>query len=125
MKLGADDGNLKCFPLFILGAVLESATQLCLKKGALKHQDVHGLQYLLNVVRNKWVITGVLIYLLEMVLWIVLLMYIPLTIAFPLTGIQKVMIILFAAFVLKEGVSKIEWAGVFFIALGISFIVRT
>ena len=51
------------------------------------------------------------------------LMYIPLTVAFPLTGIQKVIIIMFAAFVLKESVSRIEWAGVLLISLGIVFIV--
>jgi len=117
-------GILKWLPLFIVGAVLQGATQLCLKKGAQKHQDVRGLRYFLNIVRNKWVIIGVLIYLVEMVLWIVLLMYIPLAVAFPLTGIQEVIMIVFAAFVLKESVSKMEWAGAFFIALGIVFIVQ-
>jgi len=116
-------GIVKWLPLFILGAVLESVTQVFLKKGALKNQNVHGMQYLLNVARNKWVITGVLVYVLQMILWVVLLMYIPLTIAFPLTGIQKVIIIIFAAIVLKESVSRMEWAGVFLIALGIVFIV--
>ncbi len=114
---------VKWLPLFVLGAILESVTQIFLKRGALTNQDVHGIRYLLNVVRNKWVITGILVYLLQMVLWVVLLMYIPLTIAFPLTGIQKVIIIMFAAIVLKESVSRIEWAGVFLIALGIVFIV--
>ena len=116
-------GIVKWLPLFILGAVLQGATQLCLKKGAQRHQDVQGIRYMLNVVRNKWVIIGVLIYLLEMVLWVVLLMYIPLAIAFPLTGIQEVIMILFAAFVLKESVSRMEWAGAFLIAMGIAFIV--
>ena len=36
------------------------------------------------------------------------LMYILLTVSFPLTGIQKVIIIIFAAFFLKESVSRIE-----------------
>ena len=114
---------LKWFPLFILGAVLQGATQLCLKKGAQRHQDVHGIKYILNVVRNKWVLLGILIYLFEMVLWVVLLMYIPLAIAFPLTGIQEVLMIFFAVFVLKESVRHIEWAGVFMIATGIVFLV--
>ncbi len=116
-------GILKWLPLFIVGAILESVTQLLLKKGALKNQHVHGFRYLLNIIRNKWVIIGILVYVLQMILWVVLLMYIPLTIAFPLTGIQKVIIILFAALVLKESVSRVEWAGVFFIAMGIVFIV--
>lgn len=117
-------GILKWLPLFIVGAILQGATQLCLKKGAQKHRAIHGIAYFLNIVRNKWVIIGVLIYLLEMVLWIVLLMYIPLAVAFPLTGIQEVIMIVFAAFILKESVSRIEWTGAFFIALGIVFIVQ-
>ena len=113
----------KWLPLFIVGAVLESVTQLFLKKGASTNQHLRGLDYLLKVVRDKWVVSGVLVYVLQMILWVVLLMYIPLTIAFPLTGIQKVIIILFAAFVLKESVSRIEWAGVLLITAGIAFII--
>lgn len=115
--------TLKWLPLFIVGAILESVTQLLLKKGAMTNQHHLGVRYLLNVIRNKWVVSGVLIYFLQMILWVILLMYIPLTIAFPLTGIQKIVIILFAALILKENVSRIEWAGVILITLGIIFIV--
>ncbi|MCL4491423.1 MAG: EamA family transporter [Nitrospirae bacterium] len=113
---------IKWAPLFILGAAMESTTQLCLKKGALAHQETGGLAYYLKLIRNKWVITGILSYVVEMVIWIVLLSYIPLSIAFPLTGLQKIFIILFSVFILKERVSRIEWLGVGVTALGIAVI---
>jgi drug/metabolite transporter (DMT)-like permease len=59
-----------------------------------------------------------------MVIWIVLLSYIPLSVAFPLTGIQKIIIILFSVFVLREHVSNAEWLGVGITALGIAVIVQ-
>jgi drug/metabolite transporter (DMT)-like permease len=117
-------GILKWLPLFVTGAALESTTQLCLKKGAMAHRETEGLAYYLEVVRNRWVILGILAYLGEMTLWVVLLTYLPLSIAFPLTGIQKVMIVLFSVWVLKEQVAPVEWVGVGITLLGVTVIVQ-
>lgn len=113
---------IKWFPFFLAGAAMESTTQLCLKKGATVHKETGGFSYYLKLIKNKWVITGILSYLVEMVIWIVLLTYIPLSIAFPLTGLQKIIIILFSVFILKEKVTKVEWLGVGITALGIAVI---
>ncbi|OGL50926.1 MAG: hypothetical protein A3C43_01860 [Candidatus Schekmanbacteria bacterium RIFCSPHIGHO2_02_FULL_38_11] len=115
---------IKWIPLFITGAAMESVTQICLKKGAGIHSGTDGLAYYIKLLKNKWVIIGILSYLVEMVIWIVLLSYIPLSIAFPLTGIQKIFIILFSLFVLKEKISKTEWIGVAITSLGIAVIVQ-
>lgn len=116
---------IKWIPLFMAGAAMESTTQLCLKKGAAAHCETSGFSYYLKIIKNKWVITGILAYLVEMIIWIVLLSYIPLSIAFPLTGIQKIFIIFFSVLVLKERVSKVEWLGVGITALGIAVIVQS
>lgn len=113
---------IKWFPLFIAGAIMESTTQLCLKKGAIVHKEISGFAYYLKLIKNKWVIIGILSYLVEMVIWIVLLSYIPLSIAFPLTGLQKIIIVLFSVLILKEKVSKLEWLGVGIITMGIVII---
>jgi drug/metabolite transporter (DMT)-like permease len=113
---------IKWAPLFILGATMESITQICLKKGALIHSETRGFAYYLKLLRNKWVITGILSYLVEMVNWIVLAAYIPLSVAFPLTGLQKIIIILFSVFVLKEHVSRTEWLGFGITSAGIMVI---
>ncbi len=113
---------LKWAPLFILGATMESVTQICLKKGALTHCDTCGFAYYLKLIRNKWVLTGILAYLVEMTNWIILVSFIPLSVAFPLTGLQKIIIILFSVFVLKEHVGRTEWLGVAITAIGIAII---
>lgn len=110
---------LKWMPLFVLGALLESTTHIFLKKGAVEHNEVSGIHYYLRLMRNKWVIAGILVYVLEMATWIVLLSHIPLSIAFPLTGFQKIFIVMFSFFYLKEKIKKVEWLGIGITVAGI------
>ena len=116
---------IKWAPFFLAGAALESFTQICLKKGAIAHGDADGISYYLKLLSNRWVIAGVLLYLVEMVIWIVLLTNIPLSIAFPITGVQKIFIILFSVAFLKETISRTEWIGFGITALGIAIIGQT
>jgi len=115
---------IKWLPLFFLGAGLESTMQISLKKGATIHRETRGLSYYFSLLKEKWVIIGLLSYGIEIVVWIFLLSVIPLSIAFPLTGIQQVFLILFSALVLNEKINKAEWLGVGLIAIGIAIIVR-
>ncbi|MFI5322687.1 MAG: EamA family transporter [Thermodesulfobacteriota bacterium] len=114
---------VKWLPLFFLGAALESTMQISFKKGATIHMERKGLGYYFGLLKEKWVIIGLLSYGIEMVIWILLLSAIPLSIAFPLTGIQQVFLILFSAFILKEKIDRVEWLGVGLVAAGIGIIV--
>ncbi len=116
---------IKWIPVFMLAAVLESVGQISFKKGALIHGNVKGIKYYLLLLKDKWVITGIVTYTIEMIIWIFLLSYIPLSIAFPLSGLQQLIIILFSVFFLKEKINNMEWLGAGFIALGISIIVKS
>lgn len=109
----------------MFGAALESTTQVFLKKGAAAHRETGGMRYYLKLLENRWIIAGILVYLLEMVIWIVLLANVPLSIAFPLTGFQKIFIILLSVVAFKEKVSRMEWIGVGLTFLGIVLIVNT
>lgn len=116
---------LRWLPFFAAAAVLEAAGQISFKKGAVSNRDVSGARYYFSLLRNGWVLAGLAAYGVEMVIWLFLLSNIPLSIAFPLSGFQQLVIILFSVFILKEKVSKLEWLGAGFIALGISIIVKT
>lgn len=115
----------KWAPLFVAAATLESIGQISFKKGALMHSAIQGAPYYIKLIKNKWVITGLFSYALEMIIWIFLLSNIPLSVAFPLSGLQQLFIIFFSAIILKERVDSVEWLGAGFIALGISIIVNT
>lgn len=111
-------------PLFIAAAILESAGQIAFKKGAVKHSGAGGIKYYLEILRDRWVIIGLCSYAVEMVIWVFILSYIPLSIAFPLSGLQQLIIMLFSVIVLKEKISNTEWLGAGFIAMGITIIVK-
>lgn len=116
---------VKWIPFFVLAAVLEAAGQISFKKGATTNREATGAGYYLKLLKNHWVLVGLVSYGVEMVIWVFLLSNIPLSIAFPLSGFQQLIIILFSVFILKEKINNLEWLGAGFIALGISIIVKT
>lgn len=115
----------KWIPLFVLAATLESIGQISFKKGASTHRTIQGIRYYVNLIKNRWVITGLFSYAIEMVIWLFLLSNIPLSVAFPLSGLQQLFIILFSAIILKERINNVEWLGAGLIALGTSIIVNS
>lgn len=115
---------IKWMPLFFLGAMLECIGQLSFKKAALEHRAVKGVRYYVKLLRNKWVLGGILAHGAETLIWIFLLSRVPLSIAFPLAGIQQ-LIILFVSYVgMKEKIHRVELFGAGLIALGILTIAR-
>ncbi|MBF0565251.1 MAG: EamA family transporter [Nitrospirae bacterium] len=112
----------KWMPLIAAGAAIETFTQICLKKGAVAHNETSGILYYLKLLSNKWVISGILMFLVEMVLWVFLLAHIPLSVVFPLTGMEKIFVVFISAYTLKERVNGIEMAGVALTAAGIAVI---
>jgi drug/metabolite transporter (DMT)-like permease len=111
-------------PLFLIAAILESIGQISFKKAAMANREILGVQYYLRLARNTWALSGILSYVIEMVLWIYLLSRIPLSIAFPLAGLQQLVILFASVLVLNERMNKTEWLGAGLIALGISVIAR-
>lgn len=104
------------------GATIETFTQICLKKGAMAERDTSGIRYYLKLLSNKWVISGIFMFFIEMALWIFLLAHIPLSVVFPLTGMEKIFVVCISAYVLKERVKAVEIAGVLLTVAGIAVI---
>jgi drug/metabolite transporter (DMT)-like permease len=112
-------------PFFFLTAILEAVGQISLKKAALENRAVAGVRYYISLTFNKWAISGILSYGVETLLWIFLLSRIPLSIAFPLAGVQQ-LVILFASYVImKERITRLELVGAGLIALGLLTIAGT
>jgi drug/metabolite transporter (DMT)-like permease len=106
-------------PLFLIAAVLEGIEQISFKKAAMAHREVRGLQYYLKLARNKWVLIGILSACIEMVLWVFLLSRVPLSIAFPLAGLQQLAILLASYLFMNERINRAEWLGAGLISLGL------
>ena len=88
---------IKWIPWFLLAATLEGIGQLFFKKTANGNQHLSGWSYHVQLLTCRYVYFGIISYLLEMSIWLFLLSNIPLSVAFPLSGLQEMVIILIAA----------------------------
>ncbi len=116
---------IKWLPLFFLAALLETIGQLSFKRAATEHRTVSGIGYYMRLARDKWAIGGVIAYAVEMLLWLFLLARIPLSIAFPLAGLQQLVILSASYWFLSERVTRVELLGAVFIAAGLLTIARS
>jgi drug/metabolite transporter (DMT)-like permease len=111
--------------LFALTASLECTGQLLFKKSATANSQITGARYYFMLARDKRVIGGLFAYGVEILVWLYLLSRIPLSIAFPLSGLQQLFLILCSFFFLNEKIDTREWFGASLIALGVSIIIKT
>ena len=119
--------TLKVFALIMLNDILDSVGQLCMKKGSAQtgisiisfHNIIEfGLRSL-----SSWLIwSGILIYLVSFVLWLIILYRIDLSIAILLGSAAYVFVPIIAIIFLHESVSPLRWVGIAFIIFGIYFI---
>ncbi len=116
---------VKWVPLFIVGALLETLGQLCFKQAATTHRAASGIAYYLRLAATPAVLGGILAYMAEMILWVYLLAHIPLSIAFPMAGLQQLIILSVSWLWLRERVSRTELLGAASIAAGIFLIARS
>ncbi len=110
---------IKWLPLFLFAAVLESIGQLSFKKAATAYRDVQGMRYYVRLATSVRVLGGILAYGIEMVVWVFLLSRIPLSIAFPLSGLQQLVILLASYVFLHERIHRVEWIGAGLIVVGL------
>lgn len=111
---------LTLIPLFVVSAILESIAHICLKKGSLRCAMKSGGQYYLAVMTTGYVWLGIFAYLIEMLVWLYILSRLPLSIAFPASGIQKIVMVLLAVFVLREPMKKREGIAMVLIGIGLA-----
>ena len=119
--------TLKVFALIMLNDILDSVGQLCMKKGSALtgisvvtfHNIIEfGLRSL-----SSWLIwSGILIYLVSFILWLVIIYRIDLSIALLLGSAAYVLVPIMSIIFLHEVVSPVRWFGIAFVILGIYFI---
>jgi drug/metabolite transporter (DMT)-like permease len=110
-------------PFFVLKAVLEGVGHIFLKKGSAKYAEVEGMRFYFLLLRDKLVIWALAINVFEMILWVLVLAYIPVSLAFPLTGMNEIFVIFASAYFLKEHINTQEWIGISSIFIGILIII--
>jgi drug/metabolite transporter (DMT)-like permease len=98
--------------LVVVSTMVEGFGQIFLKKSALD-----------PLRRTYWILLGVAVLIVEVVLYSGALKFLAVSTAFPITSLSFVMVTLLSRWLLGESVTRLRWAGVGLILVGISLIV--
>jgi drug/metabolite transporter (DMT)-like permease len=110
----------------LIGALLDTAGEILLKKGASSVPAVHGAASIVGYtpLLSGWTWIGIISYVLSLISWLHVLRFVPLSIAFPLINVVHVFVPLGASVFLHEHVSPKRWFGISLIIVGVFAIIR-
>jgi drug/metabolite transporter (DMT)-like permease len=97
-----------------LGALLVTASELLLKKGATS-----------GVLASGWTWIGIVTYVLSFVSWLYVLRHMLLSVAFALINIVHVLVPLGAWWILGETISMQRWMGIACVLCGTVLVARS
>ncbi|AZC26392.1 MULTISPECIES: EamA family transporter [Pseudomonas] len=116
-------GRLGTLVLWFLLISFEGAGQIATKVGGdqLGQMDF-SLQWLAAVVANPGVLTAIACYIGAFFVWMLILRRSSLSLAFPLSALVYVVVLLGSWLVLNEQINPLHWLGVFVIMGGIALL---
>lgn len=122
--------TLNIFLAIVLTDIFESLTQLFFKKGTIAVEITNVtlanfFDFAGGMITNGNLWLGILFFLANFIVWMVVLSRIDLSIAFPVGSTSHILVPLAAMFFLGESVSPLRWAGIFLIVAGICLIQRS
>ena len=117
-------------PLILTGVLLNAAAQLLLKQGMRKighfaFQAAALLPTGLAVATNPYILTGLLCYVISVVVWLMVLSRVEVSFAYPLLSVGYIVTALAGYYLFQENMNISRWAGIIVICLGVWLITRT
>ena len=97
-----------------LGALLITASELLLKRGATS-----------GALASPWTWMGITTYLLSFASWLYVLRHMPISVAFPLINIVQVLVPLGAWWILGESIPLQRWIGISLVLCGTLLVARS
>lgn len=99
-------------------------SQLLFKQGMLVLGNINFslpnlLSLSINVLRNPFLLTGLFFYGISFLLWLIVLSKMKLSVVYPITSINFVLVILASYFLFGERLSSMQYAGILIIILGV------
>ncbi len=98
--------------LVVVSTMVEGLGQISLKKSSLDAGR-----------SRRWILLGVVILMVEIVLYSGALRFLAVSTAFPITSVSFVMVTLLSRWLLGEEIAPLRWVGVGLILVGTSLIV--
>lgn len=104
---------------YILGSILlESAGQLFLKKSADLNFADRPVARVLEAIHDKWLISGIVCFILEFVSWTLALQRLDVSLAYQLSCLTFIAVTFFSRSWLSEQIDRSRWIGLICIFLG-------
>lgn len=104
---------------YVLGSVfLESTGQIFLKKSANHNLAGRSDVRVLQAARDKWLVTGIVCFLLEFVSWTLALQRLDVSLAYQLSCLTFIAVTLLSRSWLSEHIGRSRWVGLTCIFLG-------
>jgi len=114
--------------LVLISVVLGAFGQVLMKMG-LKEKPIDLTQLaslkLFDTLFQRYVFSGVVLYLLAVLLWFVVLSKAELSFAYPLISIAYIITAVMAVFLFGENITIVRWLGIFLIIGGVFLITRS
>ena len=76
-------------------------------------------RFIAAIVGSPLIVTGIVLYAVSMIFWLLVLSRIDLSLAYPMLALSYVGVMLVSLFVLGEKVTAVRWIGAAFIMLGV------
>jgi drug/metabolite transporter (DMT)-like permease len=115
------------YALLMATVLCDVCGQVCFKLGV-GHEDTHVVSragatgFVLDLVGSPWVVAGLLIYVVEFVVWFAALTLAPLSVAFPFMALSYCGVVVASRWILKERVSLRRWLGTVAVAGGVALV---
>lgn len=108
----------------ILSTVCSSVGQLILKHAMLRIAGAAETErpLILRMAFSPWVVSGLAVYGLGVLFWLMALSYLDVTVVYPFASLSYVGIIIGSYFVFKENISSTRLLGIGIIIIGVTII---
>lgn len=111
---------------FVLNIVFVVVYELLLKAGASATADRAGDWSWIGITALTSPLTwlAIAVIIVDLVIWLYILRYIPLSIAFPLSRAVDVLVPISCWLILKEAISPLRWCGIALVIVGLVIVAK-
>ena len=115
------------YALLIATVLCDVCGQVCFKLGV-GHEDTHvaaragASGFMRDLFGSRWVVAGLLIYVVEFIVWFAALSLAPLSVAFPFMALSYCGVVVASRLILREHISARRWAATLVVAAGVAIV---
>jgi drug/metabolite transporter (DMT)-like permease len=114
--------------LIAISIACDVTGQLAFKLGADRLPDAEAIgvpAFCVRMFGEPWLIGGIVIYVVEFIVWIRVLALVPLGIAFPIASLNILGIAMASHYFLGEAITRKQWLGAMLITAGVAIVAQT